>query len=180
MKGKGIRLQQSFESIYRKWYPEILNLTYRIVLDEDLAKEATQRTFIQLFRHYHRLDEIRNFRHWICRIAINAARDILRQRNRKHNPDPLDSVTFEAEGQVTEGCMHQLEQIHLRKIFHEIFRRLPEEPRTVVVLKIYHDMTFQEISQILNISVNTVKSRFYRGIQLIRLILEEKKLIEEI
>jgi len=173
-------LQPSFESIYREWYSEILNLTYRIVLDEDLAKEATQRTFIQLFRHYHRLPEIRNFRQWICRIAINAARDMLRRQNRRHHHDPLDRLTDEPDSNPSEGCLQQLQQNHLRKIFQEIFRHLPEEPRTVVVLKIYHDMTFDEIGQILNLSVNTIKSRFYRGIRLIRQMLEEKKLLEEI
>jgi len=173
-------LKEEFETLYEQWYSRLFQLAYRILLNEELAQEATQRAFINIYRRQEQLSQVKNFRQWLYRIVLNCTMDILREQKRRRNHHPIQNVSEKQLAHQPDGMLKQMQRKELQKLFQGIFQQIPTEQRMVVVLKIYHNVTFEEIGKMLQISSNTAKSRFYRGIALIRQILEEKNLIEEV
>jgi RNA polymerase sigma-70 factor (ECF subfamily) len=138
--------------------------------------EATQQTFITVYQKIDRLNNIESFKYWLYKIALNNCREEDRRRKKKH----WYSIFSNDEAKMVQSGYglpeHEYHQKEKEELVAEALKKLPDEQKTVVILKEFEGLKFREISETLNISENTAKSRLYYGLKALRIILEESEL----
>ncbi len=165
----------AFGEIVRRWERRIFALAFGMLNSPEDAREATQETFLAAFRN------LRNFRgeakvsSWLHRIAINQC--ITRQRRSRVRPETaLDDETESGGAQLSTPAhaspARQAESRERTEAVRRAVQTLQPELREVVVMKEFEDMTFQEISETLELPLSTVKSRLYSALKQLRMKLE--------
>ena len=169
-----------FASLVRRYQNRIYNAAYRMLGNKEEAEEVVQETFINLL---HNLDKFRHqstLRAWIFRIAHNLSIDRLRAKKRRiaftiFSFNPLSTSTKIAREEDEEkGAMPQIADsgpdpqalIDLKeqsKIVQDTLNKLPESQRAVLVLHDIEGLTYQDIADIVDASVGTVRSRLHYG-----------------
>lgn len=120
-----------------------------------LAEDAAQEAFIKA---YHSLDRFKgdsSFSTWLYRIAANHCKDLLRKRARQKT-EPLEAVVQEMGERLEEGRENA-------DLIERMLAAIPEDYRAVLILRETEGMSYQEIAQTLNISVDAVKARLKRA-----------------
>ncbi len=130
---------------------------------EDLAQE----TFLKAFRRLDSFGGQASFATWLHRIAVNTCLDALKRKSR----NPV-STAEDPEGLATEARMPSraviapdagLEREEIAQVTHRALGQLPEIFRTVLVLREFEDLSYQEMAEVLGISIGTVESRLFRA-----------------
>lgn len=158
----------AFGEIVLRWERRIFALAFGMLGREEDARDATQETFLAAFRN------LRNFRgeakvsSWLHRIAVNQC--ITRQRRAKvRNESDLETETeknassFAAPAHYSPGRV--VESLERREAVRRAVNSLPIEMRQVVVMKEFEELTFQEIADVLDVPLSTVKSRLYTALR---------------
>ncbi|MFN8343021.1 MAG: sigma-70 family RNA polymerase sigma factor [Cyclobacteriaceae bacterium] len=166
------------------WYRRIYNFSYKFFFDHDQAMEATQKTFIAMFRNLVQLQEPARFKSWLYTIAVNCCREELRKRkaSRSLSLDELTGSEGEHSGAWQQSDRRHdnpdrvLQQHELSDLLQTCLQELSEEQRVVVIMKEYEGLKFREIAEALGTSENTVKSRLYYGLDTLKKILERKNI----
>ena len=149
-------------------------LCLRILQDQDEADLATQDTFVKAYRALSRSAavDLDNPDKWLTRIAVNTCMDRLRSRSWKFwrtRPEPQDEQTIlaltAAEGPDAE---QQLLAQEIRRRLAQAIARLSDRQRAVFTLKHYEDRTLEEIAEILQLGVGTVKVHMARAVAHLR------------
>jgi RNA polymerase sigma-70 factor (ECF subfamily) len=143
------------------------------------AEDVVQETFLRVYKNLERYDESLKFSTWIYRIATNLCIDRLRKRKPSYSLDaestdhegldgysmiPSDNRTPESELLLTET----------QRIIHESIDSLPPKYKTIMMLRYIQEMSLQEISDVLDMPVTTIKTRVHRGREFLRKKLEHK------
>jgi RNA polymerase sigma-70 factor (ECF subfamily) len=133
----------------------------RILLNDSDADDATQNAMIAIVRGYESFDGRSAFSTWVYRIATNAALDELRRRRRR----PLSLFSNDGQ-QVDIADTHSDDRqlaVEASDYLAQGLAQIPEEFRVALVLRDVADLDYEEISQVLNIPIGTVRSRIARG-----------------
>jgi RNA polymerase sigma-70 factor (ECF subfamily) len=131
----------------------VIDVVYRMCGDAILAEDAAQDAFIRAWYSLHNFKAGSSFRNWLYRIAVNAAIDSLR---RERPQSDIDEMELAAPLERMEAQMEARERI---RIVRRAVQALPTASRVVLILREYHGLTYQEISDVLEISKGTVMSR---------------------
>ncbi len=166
---------EAFGEIVRRWERKIFALCFGMLGREDDAGDAAQEAFIAAYRN------LKNFRgeakvsSWLHRIAVNQCLTIKR-RQKTRSEDFLDTDDGSEERIFVAAAQYSpansTEQVERLNIIRQAVGALPSDLRQVVVMKEFEEMTFQEISQTLELPLSTVKSRLYTALKQLRMKLE--------
>ena len=171
---------EAFAELVDQYKGKLFHLAYRMLGNRQEAEDAVQETFMRMYEHLHRYDNRHKFSTWIYRIATNLCIDRLRRRKAVYSLDAgvaegdgLDGYSMlpSTEPAADEVMILSETQRHVRKALDE----LPVKYKAAMALKYYQDMSLQEISDILNIPVATVKTRIHRGREYMRRKLEQER-----
>lgn len=151
---------QSMDEIYQKYaqmvYKFLLSRTY----NSDLAEELTQETFYQAIRTIERFDESCQLSTWLCAIAKN----VYHTWQRKHpEVGTLEEYTKTCDS-AEEDALQSLERVELMKKLH----LCPEPFREILYMRLFGDLSFKEIGEIMGRSENWARVNFYRGKERLR------------
>lgn len=161
----------AFNELVTCYEQRVYNLSCRLLGDKDAAADATQDTFWQA---YKALNQYRggSFKSWLLRIASNQCYDQMRAKARRPAAS-LDALLEEAEetggsilGQMEDSGADPQDHVMRREMLREVseaLQQLPYEQRLVVVLSDVQGLSYEEISEVTNASLGTVKSRLNRG-----------------
>lgn len=139
--------------------PAIYRLAVSIVRDPALAEDVAQETFIRAWRRRETYRGTAPVRHWLLRITHNVAVSTLRGlREEAHDPRTLAAPPGDAVETVVAD----------RVAVHEALARLDPLSRSIVVLREMEDLTYAEISDVLDVALPTVKTRLFRARALLR------------
>ena len=147
----------------------IYNLAWRLTGSKQDADDLAQETFIRAYEYLYRFDQNRKFFTWLYTICLNLSRNRLNKAKREgrvHGPDN----TFFANPEETAGgacSAHSGESDGAQERMEDLERamgQLNADQREVLILKFYSGLSFEEIADILNLSVSAVKMRAYRGL----------------
>jgi RNA polymerase sigma-70 factor (ECF subfamily) len=166
---------ESFNQLIKRWERPIYALAYRTIGREDDARDVVQETFLRAFWGLGGFRGQAKFSSWLYRIALNLCRDWIRRQRRAPvvlTPDGVDLVELAGEGEGAERADDMVARQDVRLAVARAMRALPEEQRAAIVLKEYHDLTFQEIADLLGCPLSTVKTRLYQGLVVLRKELE--------
>lgn len=163
---------QNHEIDFEYLYHESVRLVYyiirRLINDDNTVDDLVQETYIRAFDNIDKIEEktVENFVSWIGRIALNQARDYLKKKKPVLFTDLVSSNDSEYEVEDL-NINNRPDQIasdeEISKIIQKIMDTLPEDQRLCVFLFYFEDMTTLEISEYLELSENTVKSRMRYG-----------------
>lgn len=158
----------AFDRLVQAHYRSVYNVAYRMLHTPGAASDATQTTFVRAYEAISSFRGDSSFGTWLYRITMNVCLDELRrQKNR-----PLSLTDEDDEGEpagerdmpdLTDEPAGTAEQRELQELVHQAIGRLPEDFRTVIVLYDIRGLSYQEISQLLDIPLGTVKSRLNRA-----------------
>lgn len=143
----------------------LYRMAYSHVRNEDLAKEIVQETILAAFSKLRTLKEENYMKTWLMRICINKALDALRQR-KKITEDTVELQDYQAAYEETSA-------IEYSDLFHAIMK-LDDKIKTVIILRYFEEMKFDEIARATRTNVNTVKSQVYKGLELLKEELEKE------
>jgi RNA polymerase sigma-70 factor (ECF subfamily) len=166
-------LEGAFRDLYEQYKDRVYNLCYRITGNSADAMDAAQETFGILFRKVGEFRFESKFSSWVYRIAVNASIDLKRKASSRRVTS-LDAIR-ESEGSgpsrlevpddVSEGPMRIAGRHELEEEIQQAILRLSPKMRAITVLRYIEGLTYEEISQTLQISLGTVKSRLARAHQ---------------
>jgi RNA polymerase sigma-70 factor (ECF subfamily) len=152
----------AFDSIMRAQENRVFSVCLRILGDRDNALDATQETFLTVFRKASQFKGDSALGTWIYRIAVNTCYDQIRKSGRK----PTESLTDHVEP-FDASAEDAIDAAGLRPEIERALAALPIDFRAAVVLSDLEGMSLPEVAEALGIPVGTVKSRVFRGRRLL-------------
>jgi len=166
----------AFDLLVQRWDRRIQGVIFRLVGHHDEARDLSQEAFLKAYRALGTFKSESRFSSWLYQIALNAARDRLRRRRRRHDVS-LDEVEHGAAESLRDAAPSALDLVASRDLSRMVaaaMGALPDEQREVVILKEYEGLTFPEIAEALDVPLSTVKTRLYRGLDQLRVRLERQ------
>ena len=169
--------KEAFELLIKKYQRRIFHLIYRMTQDPAVVEPLAQDVFLKAYRSISSFRGSSRFYTWLYRIAVNTSLSHIkkesvgetRQRTLEYD---LNSSAVQDDSMKSEDP----EELFMRKEFFkhliDSLRRLPEELRTAVVLREFSGMNYEEISEVMEIPLGTVRSRIIRARARLREMLE--------
>ncbi|PMP69828.1 MAG: RNA polymerase subunit sigma-70 [Calditerrivibrio nitroreducens] len=167
LKGK----TEVYEFLILKYQKQLFSTVFNIVKDEDLAMDIVQEAFLKAYEGLPNLRNKDQFYPWIKRIAINES--LMKfDRNKRfvdmYNEDQdEDDYFFNSITDETNPEKELLEE-EIRRYIRKYVDSLPSKLRTVIILREVEDMSYEEIADILQIPIGTVRSRLFNARQIIK------------
>ena len=161
----------SFNQLVVRWERPIYALAYRVIGREEDARDVCQETFLRAFRALGGFKGQAKFSSWLYRIALNLCRDWIRRERRTpiaQVPEGVDLIELAGESTPTESVEDLVARREIGRAVARVMANLPDEQRTAIILKEYHGLTFQEIADLLECPLSTVKTRLYQGLTVLR------------
>lgn len=147
-----------YESLYR--------LAFSYVQTEADAMDVVQESACKALEAYKKIQSKDYIKTWLYRIVINTSIDTLRKR--KKESVGIENYMLDETIAISEDAYTNLELM-------DLFNLLNEKDRTVVILRFFEDMKLDDISTITSESVNTVKTRLYRALKLLKIQYEKQE-----
>ena len=155
--GKGC--ERSFELLFRRYYPEIHAYCWRICADSNYADDLAQKSFIKASRVLEQYQGGGKFKAWIYKIALNTARDYLRQRKRDHDKKEAYMSQKKTDTDMTRD----------QTPVAETLEQLPSNLQEVIILVHAQGFTHREAARILDRSPGTVSWQISEDRRLLKL-----------
>ena len=149
----------AFNLLVSRWDRRVYNYILRLVASREDALDLSQDTFLKAYQNLKKLEDVTRFAPWIFRIAHNEAYSLLRRRKPEVDAD---------EGLPPDRANPREYPVELSLAAAAALDRLTPDYREAVVLKVYQGFKFEEMSEILEIPVSTVKSRLYTALDLLK------------
>jgi RNA polymerase sigma-70 factor, ECF subfamily len=165
--------QSAFAELVELYKDKVFQICYRMLGNRHEAEDISQEAFIRAYVNIETFNQKRKFSTWLFRIATNLCID----RIRKKKPDYyLDAEVAGTDGltmysQVAADVKMpevEVENMELQETIQKEISKLPEKYRSVIVLKYIEELPLQEISEILDMPLGTVKTRVHRGREALR------------
>jgi RNA polymerase sigma-70 factor (ECF subfamily) len=163
-------VNMDIELILKQYLKPVYNFAFRIVRDRSEAEDITQEVFVKIWKNIKKFDPDQNFKTWLFTIARNTTFDWLRKRK---------DISFSQMGDDEKKFEETLSSIEplpdeifikkeLAKELEEVLSKIRPDFREIILLHYTEDLTFEEISKIVNKPLNTVKSHHLRGLSSLR------------
>ena len=154
----------AWEKLVKEYESMVYHIAYRMMQNEQEAKDISQEIFVKVYRNLSKFDEKSAFSTWLYRIAVNTCIDALRQNKTKQTI----SWDQHIEQNKNETATYQTpENIYLQREkqndIMETLQNLSPEHKAIILMRDMQDMTYGEIAECLSVSLGTVKSRIARA-----------------
>jgi RNA polymerase sigma-70 factor (ECF subfamily) len=147
--------RNAFGELVYRYYPGVVRVVYHMCGDTGLAEDMTQEAFLRAWLALPSFRPQSSLRNWLYRIAVNATLDVLRRRKDELLEDQADRMIADQTAGPETSLIEKERVALLRQAMHS----LPEAARSVLVLREYGRLSYQEIASVLDIPVGTVMSR---------------------
>ncbi|MCK4892732.1 MAG: sigma-70 family RNA polymerase sigma factor [Calditrichia bacterium] len=157
---------QAYDILVRRYKDQLLNFVYRFVGNRSDAEDIVQETFLRVYKNKHMYKEIAKFSTWVYTIAGNLAKTELRRRKRHKIFSVSNFVNEERDYDIPDrehSPEKKVDSAIQEEIIQKAIEKLPAKFKEVIILRDIQGFAYEEISQILNIPLGTVKSRVNRG-----------------
>lgn len=158
----------AFDLLVRKYQQKIINLVSRYIKDHAEVLDVTQEAFIKAYRALKNFRGDSAFYTWLYRIAINTAKNHLVARGRRTPVTDIDAQDAELYG-IADGLKEQASPERmmlteeLRSVVFEVIENLPDDLRLAITLRELEGMSYEQIAEVMDCPVGTVRSRIFRA-----------------
>lgn len=160
--------KRAFDLLVIKYQHKIIALVSRYVYDHDEAQDISQEAFIKAYRALPRFRGDSAFYTWLYRIAINTAKNHIVSRGRRPpdvDIDVADAQYFEGENKLHDlgNPENNVAREEIDAVIKTVLDQLPVDLRVALTLREFEDMSYEEISVVMDCPVGTVRSRIFRA-----------------
>lgn len=164
--------EKAMDELVRSEIPRVYNLCLRLCRNREDAADLCQDTFIKAVRNVHKFEEKAKISTWLFRITVNTWKNRVRSEKRRYfsshfsisNPSNADEEQNEFQLEAAEPTPdEQFEKSEIHQELADSLNRLTEDEKTIIVMKDVEDYSYEEIADILNLNIGTVKSRLSRA-----------------
>jgi len=160
---------ESFEALIKKYQVYAYNIAYRMTSNKEDAKDITQEALIKAYKSINNFRFDSSFSTWLYRIVTNTCIDMLRKENK------IKTITIDKSIETDEGEYqreirdnrdlpeYMLEEKERREVIRRSIKKLSEKYREVLILRDIQNFSYEEISEITDLPLGTVKSRISRA-----------------
>lgn len=164
--------RDAFAVIVERYQKQIFALAYRLGGDYDEAQDMAQEAFIRIHKELHRYDASRRFFPWMYRVAHNCCINMLNKRPRNFTPiDELADIQQSFDERCNPGACY--EKLERSAAINHALQQLPEQYRLPLALKYLEGLSYQQISEQLDLPQSTIETRLFRGRAMLRKTLGE-------
>ena len=149
-RNKGVQLMMDAYQSRLYWHIR------RLIVDHDLAQDILQDTFIKAYQNFHQFKQDSQLYTWLYRIATNESLQQLNKLKRMQKTD--EDAEYYLQNLVAENVESDAEEIQI--LLQKAIQTLPEKQKLVFTMRYYEDLPYEEISQILDMSVGTLKTNY--------------------
>lgn len=171
--------ESTLELLIGRYLKPIYSFIYRLVGNSQDAEDISQEVFLKVWKNIKKYDNSKSFKTWLFTIAKNTAYDSLRKKKEIVFSDfeNDDSENGLEDSLVSSEILPELALIKEEDVvaLEEAIKKLPPDYRTVLLLKETEELTFEEIGDILNKPMNTVKSHYRRSLLSLKKLLDAPK-----
>ena len=160
--------KRAFDVLVLKYQHKIVGLVSRYLKDQDEVVDVTQEAFIKAYRALPRFRGDSAFYTWLYRIAINTAKNHLVSKSRR--PPDTDIDVDEGEFQDNSAVLRDIENpenrlatAELERVVFQAIEDLPEELKVAVTLREFEGLSYEDIAEVMDCPVGTVRSRIFRA-----------------
>jgi RNA polymerase sigma-70 factor, ECF subfamily len=153
--------RRAFETLVDRYQKPVFNAALRMLRNPEDARDVAQTVFLKVFEHLADYDPKFRFYSWIYRIALNESINVLDRRHR-HEPIVGDEVDDRRGAEDEIGSMQTGVRVQ------RALMSIKPEYRSVIVLKHFLDLSYEDIGQVLGLPEKTVKSRLFTARQLLK------------
>lgn len=173
--------QRAFTKILNRYRSPIYNLIFKMVHNKEETEDLVQEAFVKAFSSLATFNDDYAFSTWLYKIAINNCIDHFRKKKLKtfSIDNPIDTHNGIIRREFSDTSFlpdHPLLSEEKNKLIEDAIASLPEKYRISIVLRHSEDKSYEEISQILNIPLGTVKARIFRAREMLKKRLKGKLL----
>ncbi|MBN2055933.1 sigma-70 family RNA polymerase sigma factor, partial [bacterium] len=156
--------EEVFQELVQRYRDQIFRYCARIVRNQEDAMDLCQDVFVKVFKKLDSFKMKSSFKTWLYRIATNHAYNHLRYRKLLR---PLADFTG---GDEKPRALDELLNEEQERLLHDGVEKLPAKQKQVVILRIYEEMSFREIAEVIGRAEGTVKANYFHAIQNLRAI----------
>lgn len=156
----------AFQRIYDLFSRKVLNFIYRMVASVEEAEDLTQETFVTVYQKLGSLKDDAKFEPWLFRIA----RNYVYQKYRRRTPATVSVDFHDEEGRAAAELIDErkdpqeaFQAGELQRVVHDVIFELPEKYREVFILSAIHNLSYQEIAEIVGRSLPSIKTDIHRA-----------------
>ncbi len=156
------RQRVAFNQLVRNYQQPLYRIIRRIVIDHAETDDLLQETFVKVWRHLGSFRQDAKLSTWLYRIATNEALSHLRKKRNRFFI-PLADVEGELRGKLDNSLAPDADDIQRR--LQEAVLELPERQRVVFQMKYFDEMTYEDISEVLGVTVGALKASYHHAVQ---------------
>ncbi len=161
----------AFSLLVRKYQKAVLRMALRIVRDLETAEDVVQETFLKAYQKLHLFEGRAAFKSWLFQISINTAKNKL--RGRRHEALDISKVNIA----VLPEAESELEGVDLKEALNQVIDELPERQKMALVLRVYEDLSFKEVAQIMECPYDTAKANYRHALIKLKSRISDKNLL---
>lgn len=164
---------KAFESLYQEYYQKVYAFLYRLCADANLAEDLTQETFLQAYKSFHKFRGDCEVFTWLAAIGKHVYFKYLKKKKLHLDAANLELVTQSyMRGDVTPE--EHVQKKDVENAVRKVVENIPKKYRDVVTLRIYAELPFSQIAQILKISESSAKVIYFRAKKMVMEVLKRE------
>jgi len=160
-----------FADIVRDHQGMVFSMAFHALQDRHAAEDMAQDVFLSLHENLHRLESPQHVKHWLARVTSNRCIDEIRKRRYRRGPS-LEEVP-------EPRARTEQRDLLLSRQLRQTVATLPATARMMIILRFQEDLELGEIARVLEIPVQTVKSRLHRSVKLLREKMLRRQAVQE-
>ncbi len=161
--------RRAFSEIVKRHQRGLLRLSLRFVKDMDSAEDVVQESFIKAYEKLNSFEGRASFKSWLYQIAVNTARNRLRER--RYDTTDVDDVQIGVNAVAESTLVH----VAVAEMLQKEVDKLPLKQRTALILRVYEDLSFSEIAEIMECPYDTAKANYRHALMKLRETFEGQK-----
>ena len=166
----------AFEELLARYETAVVTFCYAFMRSREAAEDIAQETFMRVFRNARRYQPVAKFTTWLYKIAANLCinelkKGKLRQSISLHEsagPDPDGTKVIERIASGDSSPLSDVEKIEASSLIGKAIDHLPDDQRTTLVMVEFHHMQYQDIAEVLGVTVSAIKMRVKRARETLR------------
>ncbi len=156
--------REALEKLVRRHASPLLTFIVRMTGDRHKSEDIFQDVFLAVWKKRKQYKIAKTFRSWLYTIAANKCRDDYRRST--HRPKPTDQTDTEVDHQQTPVQMAIATETST--LVADVIADLPVQQRTTIVLRIWNQLTYREIADLMSVSEGTARSNMHRALEAMR------------
>lgn len=152
----------AFSQLVMRHQKVLMRLALRMTRDLELAEDIVQDSFIKAYRKIGLFEGRSSFKSWVYQITLNTAKNKL--RSRKRETVDISKISIAVDATADKRLVHE----DIQEIIQREVEQLPDKQRTALNLRIFEDLSFKEIAEIMDCPYDTAKANYRHGLMKLR------------